>query len=136
GFPGRAPSPLYRVHFITEDMDERFFLLDEHKLRFAGAKKAWVRRGWVVQSVELTDRVEEVFCAVVEGTHNFTLEDNILTGNCFGCQAKGDVITFVREMQHLEFAEAVEYLAAKAGVQVRYDKAAVSQDRQRRDRLV
>jgi DNA primase len=55
---------------------------------------------------------------------------------CFGCQAKGDVITFVREVEHLEFAEAVERLAAKAGVQVRYDQAAVSRDHQRRDRLV
>src|SRR5947209_1795575 len=55
---------------------------------------------------------------------------------CFGCQAKGDVITFVREIDHLEFAEAVEYLAAKAGIQVRYDQANVSRDRQRRDRLV
>src|SRR3954464_7996427 len=55
---------------------------------------------------------------------------------CFGCQAKGDVITFVREVEHLEFAEAVERLAAKSGIQVRYDQAAVSRDRQRRDRLV
>src|SRR3954451_10170875 len=55
---------------------------------------------------------------------------------CFGCQAKGDVITFVREVEHLEFAEAVERLAAKAGIQIRYDQAAVSRDRQRRDRLV
>jgi len=55
---------------------------------------------------------------------------------CFGCQAKGDVITFVRETQHLEFAEAVEYLAAKAGIQVRYDQAVVSRDRDRRGRLV
>ena len=55
---------------------------------------------------------------------------------CFGCQAKGDVITFVRELQHLEFAEAVESLAARAGIQVRYDQAAVSHERQRRDKLV
>jgi DNA primase len=55
---------------------------------------------------------------------------------CFGCQAKGDVITFVREIDHLDFAEAVEALASKAGVQVRYDRENVSRDRQRRDRLV
>ena len=30
---------------------------------------------------------------------------------CFGCQAKGDVITFVREVEHLDFADAVERLA-------------------------
>src|SRR3954451_23779982 len=55
---------------------------------------------------------------------------------CFGCGAKGDVITFVREIDHLDFAEAVEALATKAGIQVRYDRAVVSRDRQRRDRLV
>src|SRR5438445_13591504 len=51
---------------------------------------------------------------------------------CHGCQAKGDVITFVREIEHLEFAEAVERLAARAGIQLRYDQAAVSQERKRR----
>lgn len=55
---------------------------------------------------------------------------------CFGCGAKGDVITFVREVQHLEFAEAVETLAGRAGIQVRYDDAAVSRERQRHDHLV
>lgn len=40
-------------------------------------------RGYTVVAVEETDRVEEVFCAVVDGTHSFTLEDNILTGNCY-----------------------------------------------------
>ena len=55
---------------------------------------------------------------------------------CFGCGAGGDVITFVREIEHLEFAEAVERLAARSGIQIRYDTEAVSQERQRRARLV
>ena len=55
---------------------------------------------------------------------------------CFGCGAGGDVITFVREIEHLEFAEAVERLAARAGIQIRYDTEAVSQERQRRAALV
>jgi DNA primase len=55
---------------------------------------------------------------------------------CFGCGAKGDVITFVREVEHLDFAEAVERLAARAGIQLRYDDAAVSAERQRRAVLV
>ncbi|HWI03570.1 MAG TPA: toprim domain-containing protein, partial [Acidimicrobiales bacterium] len=50
--------------------------------------------------------------------------------------AGGDVITFVREIEHLEFAEAVERLAARSGIQIRYDTEAVSQERQRRARLV
>lgn len=39
---------------------------------------------------------------------------------CFGCQAKGDVISFVREIEHLDFQTAVESLAAKFGIALRY----------------
>ena len=55
---------------------------------------------------------------------------------CFGCQAKGDVITFIREVEHLDFVEAVERLASRSGIELRYDDQATSRDRQRRDRLV
>ncbi len=34
---------------------------------------------------------------------------------CFGCQASGDAITFVRNIEGLDFVEALEYLASKAG---------------------
>jgi DNA primase len=71
-----------------------------------------------------------------EKTPSFSINPNENLYYCFGCQSKGDVITFVREIEHLEFAEAVEYLASKSGIQVRYDTVAVSHDRQRRDRLV
>ncbi|HEX9343996.1 MAG TPA: ATP-dependent DNA helicase [Actinomycetota bacterium] len=37
---------------------------------------------WRVVSAEPTDRVEEVYCAVVPTTESFVLEDNLLTGNC------------------------------------------------------
>jgi DNA primase len=39
---------------------------------------------------------------------------------CFGCQAKGDVISFVREIEHLDFQTAVESLAGKFGIALRY----------------
>ncbi len=55
--------------------------------------------------------------------------------HCFGCQAGGDVITFVRELEHLDFAETVERLASRAGIQLRYDDVREGRDRQRRDRL-
>lgn len=35
---------------------------------------------------------------------------------CFGCHAKGDVLTFLREADGLEFIEAVKVLAAEAGM--------------------
>src|SRR5437588_890835 len=71
-----------------------------------------------------------------EKTPSFSVNANEGLWYCFGCQAKGDVITFVREIEHLEFAEAIEYLAAKAGIHVRYDRDAAPRDRDRRDRLV
>ncbi len=55
---------------------------------------------------------------------------------CFGCQARGDVITFVRELDHLDFAEAVEKLAGRAGVTLRYDDAATGRDHKRRAEIL
>jgi DNA primase len=39
---------------------------------------------------------------------------------CFGCKEHGDAITFVRNMEHLDFVGAVERLAATAGIVLRY----------------
>ncbi len=40
---------------------------------------------------------------------------------CFGCQASGDAISFVRRVEGLDFVDAVERLAARAGVAIRND---------------
>ncbi|MEI6040414.1 MAG: DNA primase [Candidatus Berkelbacteria bacterium] len=37
---------------------------------------------------------------------------------CFGCNEGGDVLTFVMKMENLEFREALEMLAARAGVKL------------------
>jgi len=39
---------------------------------------------------------------------------------CFGCGEGGDVITFMQKVDNLSFAEAVERLADRVGIQVRY----------------
>ncbi|WP_373994685.1 DNA primase [Nocardioides sp. LS1] len=129
GFPGREPSELHRVHFVNDDLTDDFFLIDQHRERFISNEKKFARRGWVVQSVEATDRVEEVFCAEVEDGHAFTLEDNILTGNCFGCGEGGDVISFVMKVDALSFGEAVERLADKFGVQLRREEGDARDER-------
>lgn len=54
---------------------------------------------------------------------------------CFGCQAKGDVITFVRDIDHLDFQGAVEQLAAKFGIAVRYTDRNEGERREARSRL-
>ncbi len=93
---------------------------------------------WIVESVENTERLEEVFCAVVEDGHAFVLEDNLLTGNCFGCGEGGDVITFLQKVEHLSFSEAVEQLAGRAGIELRYEEgsAALGKEKGQRSRLV
>jgi DNA primase len=58
---------------------------------------------------------------------------------CFGCSEGGDVIDFVRKIDQLSFAEAVESLAAKVGVQLRYDDSGAplpKRDANQRSRLV
>ena len=42
--------------------------------------------------------------------------------HCFGCGAGGDVIRFVERIEHLSFTEAVERLAGRAGIQLRYSE--------------
>ncbi len=41
---------------------------------------------------------------------------------CFGCAEGGDVITFVRKLEHLTFTDAIERLAQRAGIQLRYEQ--------------
>jgi DNA primase len=54
---------------------------------------------------------------------------------CFGCGAKGDAITFIREKEQTDFVGAVEWLANKSGVTLRYTDANEGQDRKRRAKL-
>jgi DNA primase len=58
--------------------------------------------------------------------------------HCFGCGVGGDTINFVMEIDHLTFSEAVERLAGRAGVQLRYQEAGPAPVRQsgQRQRLV
>ncbi len=55
---------------------------------------------------------------------------------CFGCQRSGDVITFVQEIEGLDFSAAVEFLAARAGIQLRYTRRDEREVHSRRRRLL
>ena len=41
---------------------------------------------------------------------------------CFSCQEGGDVISFIEKIENLAFADAVERLAARAGIELRYEQ--------------
>ena len=51
-----------------------------------------------------------------EKTASFKVDENKGFYYCFGCQAKGDAISFVRETENVNFIEAVEILAAEVGL--------------------
>jgi DNA primase catalytic core len=53
-----------------------------------------------------------------ERTPSFTVDRDKGLYHCFGCGAGGDVIHFVRQIDRLELAEAVEALAARFGVTI------------------
>ena len=55
---------------------------------------------------------------------------------CFGCQRSGDVITFVQEIEGLDFGAAVEMLAGRAGIRVQYTSRDESAARSRRRLLL
>lgn len=53
-----------------------------------------------------------------EKTPSFHIYTDSNSFYCFGCHAGGDVITFVRNIEHLDYMEAVKFLADRAGLQV------------------
>lgn len=55
--------------------------------------------------------------------------------HCFGCQEGGDTITFVMKIDHLTFSEAVERLAAQAGITLRYEEGGYNPAHQRGERI-
>ena len=57
-----------------------------------------------------------------ERTPSFHVRPQLGYWHCFGCGEGGDVITFIEKIHHLGFAEAVEYLADRTGVQLRYEE--------------
>ena len=57
-----------------------------------------------------------------ERTPSFHVRPQLGYWHCFGCGEGGDVISFIEKINHLGFAEAVEYLADRTGVQLRYEE--------------
>jgi DNA primase len=67
-----------------------------------------------------------------EKTPSFSISPEKGLFYCYGCGAKGDAITFVRDVERLDFTAAVERLAAKANITLRYDTDSGGRERARR----
>ena len=57
-----------------------------------------------------------------ERTPSFHVRPQVGRWHCFGCNEGGDVISFVQKIDGLGFTEAVEHLAQRVGIQLRYEE--------------
>jgi DNA primase len=73
-----------------------------------------------------------------ERTPSFSVNPADKLFYCFGCQKGGDLITFVRETEGLDFAGAIEWLADRYRIQLEYEESSpqVEAGRRRRERLL
>ncbi len=67
-----------------------------------------------------------------EKSPSFTVSDDKGFYHCFGCGAHGDVIKFAQDTEGLSFPEAIERLAAEAGLEVPRESP---EERQRAERV-
>jgi DNA primase len=74
------------------------------------------------------------FHAEKSGSFNVNEENGLW--RCFGCQKGGDTITFVREIEHLDFVGAVEWLASRSGIALRFTEKGEDEGRRRRGVLL
>jgi DNA primase len=57
-----------------------------------------------------------------EKTPSFMVSPELQIFKCFGCQKSGDMFTFVQEIEGVEFSQALEQLAERAGVKIEKGK--------------
>lgn len=83
-------STIFVLTLSTDYLKEDFFILPIHKERFNkySQNEDKKKRSWKVVSVENTGIEDDVYCAVAHDTHSFTLDNNVLTHNCFAYDLK------------------------------------------------
>jgi hypothetical protein len=69
---------LYASHLPVE-----FFIHPVHVRRSQSERPFRRTVCWRVTSVEPSEVIDEVFCTTIGGTHNFVLDDDLVTGNCW-----------------------------------------------------
>ena len=73
-----------------------------------------------------------------ERTPSFGIDPGKKVYYCFGCQASGDVFTFVQETEGLDFKGALELLAERYGIELQREQEdpRAAERRRRRERLL
>lgn len=70
-----------------------------------------------------------------ERSPSFHVRPQVGFYHCFGCGESGDVYTFLRQMDHVSFTEAVERLAGRIGFTLHYEDGGAAPETSGRARL-
>jgi DNA primase len=72
-----------------------------------------------------------------ERSASFSVNSDLNLYHCFGCGKGGDVVTFVRETEGLDFVGSIEWLAERFRVPLEYEESSplADESRRRRERL-
>lgn len=71
-----------------------------------------------------------------EKSPSFTVYPRTASFYCFGCGIGGDAVTFVKQIEHLDYPDALEFLAKRAGITiVDNDKPLREEKKFNRDRM-
>jgi len=63
-----------------------------------------------------------------EKTPSFSVDPGKQLYHCFGCGEGGDIISFVEKIENMDFIEAVEFIANKAGYKLKYNLTGTSKE--------
>ena len=132
----------YNITLNYRDLGEDFFLLSHHREYFDfSVTRSSVRASyprWTVVSVEITDRVEEVFCVVEPETERFALADGILTMNCprrwylsfSGAEfdESADAVGIANMENGSAFHDRIQKLFTDAGIMAEEEKELIVED--------
>jgi DNA primase len=72
-----------------------------------------------------------------ERTPSFSVDPSNKLFHCFGCGKGGDAISFVQELEQLDFAESIAWLAERFNVRLEYEESSprFEEERRRKERL-
>lgn len=99
-------------------------ITDEDKERVRAATDF---QALVSETVVLRQRGQDFWgCCPFHHEKSPSFHMNPSTGlwNCFGCHKGGDVFDYVMEREHLEFPDAIRYLADRAGIELTEERGA------------
>ncbi len=110
-------------------------ITDEDKER---VRQATDFQALVSETVVLRQRGHDFWgCCPFHQEKNPSFHINPSTGlwNCFGCHKGGDVFDYVMNREHLDFLDAVRYLADRAGIELSEEQGSVRKG-PKRNRLI